>query len=139
MSPSLPETCLTAATAELRYGNTDTVTQIGTCVRDRLREQVPLGKSFFISMTFHLDWDPTSVLREWGLDPALPNVLEDLFCLTGSRHEAQATTLMEYMAQTWPRTWQPIIYLAEKLIPLPAGEDFYCKGSPTVCILASRN
>ncbi|KFH48915.1 hypothetical protein ACRE_002250 [Hapsidospora chrysogenum ATCC 11550] len=76
------------------------------------------------TMTFHLDWNPIEVLRDNGIDPTLPSPIEGVLCLTGTIAEAQAATVGEYMAQTWPMTWRPLVILISELVSTVEGQPY---------------
>jgi len=93
----------------------------------KLLSQPPLRRmsrrkaSSYVEMTFTLDWNLGKFLRDQDFGAASPEVLEQVLCLTGSFDEAQSTTVLEYMIQTWPITHEPILHLLKKLVSLPEG------------------
>lgn len=80
-----------------------------------------------ITVRFKLDLNPAQSLLMSGMDPAVPRVLDTVLCLTGTVREGQATTVFEYMSQTWPATWKPIAGLLSQLLARPEGEMQTCK------------
>ncbi|RYP73035.1 hypothetical protein DL771_003903 [Monosporascus sp. 5C6A] len=114
---------------QLRWGNPDSMSEIGAEIRNRLMSQEPLRRisrrrpPSAVTMILTLDWNPVKFFHDQGLDPTLPGVLERVLSLTGTLHEAQATTVVEYMTQTWPETWEPIITLISDLVSKPEGEE----------------
>lgn len=114
---------------QLEYSGIDRISTIGAIIRHQLRKHEPLlslsrrSPLPSVTMVFKLDWNPVRFLHEHGLDPKLPNVLSNVLCLTGTVSEAQATTVVEYMAQTWPETGKPLLSLVENLLSLPEGKE----------------
>ncbi|KAH6976285.1 hypothetical protein BKA56DRAFT_488826 [Ilyonectria sp. MPI-CAGE-AT-0026] len=114
---------------QLSYGNYDFMSEIGTQIQNRLWTQAPLRQisgrkpSSTVTMAFSLDWNPMSIFRDRELDLTLTDIFERVMCLTGTVYEAQATTVMEYMAQTWPETGEHIIALIKKLVSSPEGKE----------------
>lgn len=131
----------------LTYGNSDFLSEIGTQIQNRLWTQEPLRQisgrkpSSTVTMVFSLDWNPMSIFLERELDLTLTDVFERAMCLTGTVYEAQATTVVEYMAQTWPETGEHIIALIKKLISSPEGEECVCRFHPikTACQTAGAD
>ena len=78
-------------------------------------------------MTFKLAWNPLKAFIDHGVDPKQQDILKSTLTLTGTVRNAQSMTVTEYMAQTWPKTWEPIIILIGDLISLPLGEEALCK------------
>ncbi|KAH7146218.1 hypothetical protein EDB81DRAFT_947234 [Dactylonectria macrodidyma] len=115
---------------QLSHTGSDFMSEIGTQIQNRLRSQELFrhisGRkpSSTITMTFSVDWDPMEVFREQKLDNSLTDTFARVVCLTGTAYEAQATTVMEYMNQTWPETGEHIITLIKKLVSMPEGKDF---------------
>ncbi|RDW90034.1 uncharacterized protein DSM5745_01809 [Aspergillus mulundensis] len=106
------------------------VSNIGKTLRNRLRAQKGLHrisrrKASLVSMTFTVDWSPVQYFKDLGVDIPAPNVLESVLCLTGTWNEAQATTAVEYLRQTWPISGQHLIALMHQLIELPEGKELY--------------
>jgi hypothetical protein len=109
------------------------MSRIKTILQTELLGQEPLPKlsrwrpSLTYSISFKLNWNPISVLRDQGVDPSVPGILDRVLCLTGTISEAQATTVAEYMSQTWPETTEPVIMLISNLLSLPEGVETFCK------------
>jgi hypothetical protein len=80
-----------------------------------------------ITVRFKLDFNPVQSLLMSGVDPTMPMVLDTILCLTGTVREGQATTVLEYMAQTWPATWEPIAGLLSQILARPEGEMQACR------------
>lgn len=80
-----------------------------------------------ITVRFKLDLNPVQSLLISGVDPTMPTVLDTILCLTGTVRESQSTTVLEYMAQTWPATWKPMASLLSQILARPEGEMQACK------------
>lgn len=110
----------------------NTMAEIGTSIEALFQTQTPLMSLSrqrarpFVTMVFDLDWNPLASLSANGLDPAMPGVMESYLCLTGTVEDCQATSVAEYMAQTWPRTWRPLIGLLEEVCRRPEGDSCTC-------------
>ncbi|KAF5968826.1 hypothetical protein FBULB1_10542 [Fusarium bulbicola] len=100
--------------------------RIGNTIRNKLKESIPHHKmsrkraSTGFEMTYSVTLDVIGIMKQSGIsssfDKALPNVL----CLTGKWDEAQATSLAEYMDQTWPQSGGTITSLLQDLL---AGQE----------------
>lgn len=116
--------------------NFDAMSTIGM----KLRESILMHSSFrrlssrrsspSIKVTFQLDWNPRSVLREQADSFEVPSSLDQILCLTGSLVETQATTVSGYMSQTWPETWKPLFTLINNLVFFSEGAKQICKRTP---------
>jgi len=106
--------------------------EIGTHLRDRLRAQKPLSKisrrrpSSQVRMKFDVNWNPLLVINEKSCLCPPSEFIHKVLVLTGSLSEAQATTVREYVDQTWPATGAPILGLLEQLISVPEGRECSC-------------
>ena len=103
---------------------------IGAEIRSKfLSHLVPLARNRrdLVSTCFLLDWTPHQFIEKQGYDN-LPSdkVLDHVICLTGTWRQAQAMTVSEYMAQTWPATHQPLRELVNSSIMHRAGCHFDC-------------
>lgn len=117
---------------QLALEDTNLISNIGSKIQNRLRAQGPLHRisrrrASLVRMTFNLDWNPMRYFRSQGSALPAPNILERVLCLTGSWSEAQATTGVEYIRQTWPITGEHTISFIRQLIALPEGEELTCK------------
>ena len=112
---------------QLTSGTPHSMSEIGALILNRLRTRDSLRKmsrrrpTSTVTMTFELEWDPASVLPGEVLDH-LPS-FDDLLCLTGTLSEAQGTTALEYMRQTWPDSCRPVLTLMSRLVSTPRGEE----------------
>lgn len=115
---------------KLGCGTSRSVSEIGAQILGHLRKRESLRRmsrrrpTSTVTMTFELEWDPLSVLPGEGMDRR-PSI-EDILCLTGTLHEAQVTTVMEYMTQIWPESCRPIMALIRQLVSLPRGHECRC-------------
>jgi len=120
-------------TTRLQFPTHDLMSKIGITLQTELQAQDPLrklshrGPSLTYTISYKLDWNPVSVLRDLGVDPSAPGILGRVLCLTGTISEAQATTVAEYIAQTWPETAEPVVMLVSNLLSLPEGAETFCK------------
>ncbi|KAL3482183.1 hypothetical protein BJX99DRAFT_252899 [Aspergillus californicus] len=103
------------------------VSEIGTMVWKSLRVQKPLHRisrrrGSLVAMEFQLDWTPMSYLNDiaFASSDSFP---ERVLCLTGTQSEAQATTVIEYLRQTWPVSGEHTIRIIRQLISLPRGQN----------------
>lgn len=117
----------------LTFQEPNAMLEIGTKIRNQLRAQEPLRKMSsrkppsMVKMTFHLDWNPVRFMHDAGFAPPYEEALERVVCLTGSWNEAQATTVRDYMDQTWPRSGHTLITLIQTLLSFPEGQECSCK------------
>lgn len=106
--------------------------EIGTKIRNLLRAQEPLRKMSsrkplsMVKMTFYFDWNLDRSMRDAGSFPPCEDALGRMVCLTGSWNEAQATTMKDYMDQTWPRS-TALITLMQILLSTPEGQECSCE------------
>jgi hypothetical protein len=117
---------------QLAWEDTNLISNIGSKIQNRLRAQGPLHRisrrrASLVRMTFNLDWNPIRYFRDQGSALLAPDILERVICLTGTWNEAQATTVVEYIRQTWPITGEHTISFIQQLIALPEGEELTCK------------
>lgn len=109
----------------LAFANNDTMTKIGSKIRDELRTQgssrkmshrAPLSTA---KIQFRFDWHPAVFFRDQKLTNAPSDILDIVLCITGSLCEAQAMTVSEYVRQTWPVTGEAVLNLFNQLLCLP--------------------
>ncbi|KKP00556.1 hypothetical protein THAR02_07334 [Trichoderma harzianum] len=102
--------------------------EIGTKIRNQLRAQEPLRKMSsrkplsVVKMTFCFDWNLDRSMRDASRSPPDGDALGRMVCLTGSWDEGQATTMKDYMDQTWPRSGA-LIALMQTLLSTPEGQE----------------
>jgi hypothetical protein len=95
---------------------------IGMAIRDKLKTAEPLRKMSRnrapvpIEMTYTVDWDLLGFMRNRGILSPFSTALPNILCLTGTWNEAQATTVIEYMNQTWPQSGGALITLLQTLL-----------------------
>lgn len=110
----------------LTFPDPSSTTRVGTRIRGWLRARHRLHKlsrskpSPLIHMKLNIEWNPLLVIQP-GFD-----FLNDVLCLTGSYADCQATTVEEYMGQTWPSTGGPILELLRGLVATPQGQEYLC-------------
>lgn len=111
----------------------NTMLEIRSKIRNQLRAQEsqrgmssrkPLS---VVKMTFCFDWNLDRSMRDAGFSPPYEDALERMVCLTGSWNEAQATTVRDYMDQTWPRSGHALITLMQNLLSTPEGQECSCE------------
>ncbi|CAJ0554667.1 Ff.00g131800.m01.CDS01 [Fusarium sp. VM40] len=103
--------------------------EIGVVIRNRLKNTESLRKMSRnrapvpVEMTYTVNWNLLGFMRDRGIPspfaPALPNIL----CLTGTWDEVQATSVIEYMDQTWPQSGKALIALLQTLLSALEEED----------------
>jgi hypothetical protein len=106
---------------------------IGDAIRTQMRSQQKLrtvsrqAAPASVEISFELDWSPREfiVAQEYGVAPE--NVLDNIICLTGTWKQAQAMTVAEYMAQTWPLTNEPLRVLLKRVLATPELTVRTCK------------
>ncbi|KAL7914184.1 hypothetical protein GGI35DRAFT_490474 [Trichoderma velutinum] len=112
----------------LTFQEPNTMLEIGTTIRNRLRAQEPLRKMSsrkplsVVEMTFYFDWKLDRSMPDAGPSPPCEDALGRMVCLTGSWNEAQAATVRDYMEQTWPRSGHVLITLMQTLLSTPEGQ-----------------
>ncbi|KAF5537332.1 hypothetical protein FPHYL_12752 [Fusarium phyllophilum] len=98
------------------------INRIGVSIRDELKAQVSHRKMsrsqvpVWFKMTYILKWDLMRFMRSTGISSDFADALPNILCLTGSWNEAQATTVAEYMEQTWPQSGGDIITLLQEIL-----------------------
>lgn len=119
---------------KLNCGSPHSVSEIGTRILSQLRRRESLRRmsrrrpTAIVTMTFELEWDPVGVLPRETSEHC--HTLKNVLCLTGTLNEAQATTALEYMTQTWPDSCCPIMTLVSQLVSVPQGEECHCMTTP---------
>ncbi|KAF5685141.1 hypothetical protein FCIRC_3579 [Fusarium circinatum] len=96
--------------------------KIGASIREDLRSHISQRKisrsqaPVWFEMIYILGWDPMRLMRRAGISSDFAKALPNIICLTGSWNEAQATTVAEYMEQTWPQSGGAIITLLQEIL-----------------------
>ncbi|KAF5701879.1 hypothetical protein FMUND_13712 [Fusarium mundagurra] len=110
--------------------------RIGASIRDALKAQVSGRKMsrsqapVWFKMTYILRWDLMRLMRRARISSDFANALPNILCLTGSWNEAQATTVVEYMEQTWPQSGGAIITLLQEILSVWETSDVEHSGIP---------
>jgi hypothetical protein len=81
-----------------------------------LRRQEPMPT---VVMRFHLNWNPKAYFDDLGISSFSLDIWEHILCLTGSWVDAQATTVAEYVRQTWPTTGDVLLTFLYELLCTP--------------------
>ncbi|KAJ8126681.1 hypothetical protein O1611_g6957 [Lasiodiplodia mahajangana] len=68
---------------------------------------------------FDIDWDPLSFLVK-QFEGRTHDILGSTLTLTGSFHNAQAVTCMDYMRQTWPSSGEHTVRLLNEALSKPS-------------------
>lgn len=117
----------------LKFKEPNTMLEIGTNIRNKLRAQEPLRKMSsrkppsVVKMTFYFGWNPARSMNDAGFAPPYEEALGRVVCLTGSWNEAQASTVRDYMDQTWPQSGHALITLMQTLLSIPEGQECFCE------------
>ncbi|TXB96893.1 hypothetical protein FocTR4_00011439 [Fusarium oxysporum f. sp. cubense] len=96
--------------------------RIGTTIRNKLKECIPHHKmsrkkaSIAFEMTYSVTLDVIGIMKHSGISSSFDKALPNILCLTGKWDEAQATSVAEYMDQTWPQSGGAIISLLQDLL-----------------------
>ncbi|KAL5589701.1 hypothetical protein FOVSG1_011568 [Fusarium oxysporum f. sp. vasinfectum] len=67
-------------------------------------------------MTYSVTLDVIGIMKHSGISSSFDKALPNILCLTGKWDEAQATSVAEYMDQTWPQSGGAIISLLQDLL-----------------------
>ncbi|KAF5601384.1 hypothetical protein FPANT_1755 [Fusarium pseudoanthophilum] len=108
--------------------------RIGATIRSILKKHIPQHKMsrkqacIDFEMTYSLTLDIIGMMKRSGISSSFDKALTNILCLTGKCDEAQATSVAEYMAQTWPQSSGAIISLLQVL--LSDQESFFSRVSP---------
>ncbi|KAG5762801.1 hypothetical protein H9Q72_009105 [Fusarium xylarioides] len=100
--------------------------RIGNTIRNKLKESIPHHKmsrkksSIGFEMTFSVTLDIIGMMKRSGISSSFGKALPNILCLTGKWDEAQATSVTEYMDQTWPQSVSAIVSLLQDLL---AGQE----------------
>lgn len=88
-----------------------------------LRHVSHLSPPTTVKVVFSLKWNPHRFWKDQGYDISPAEVIDHVVCLTGAWQHAEAMTVAEYMAQTWPNTYQPLLSLLKKALLSPFNGD----------------
>ncbi|KAF2689770.1 hypothetical protein K458DRAFT_384408 [Lentithecium fluviatile CBS 122367] len=66
-----------------------------------------------------MDWDLPNFLKTQEYGSTLESALERAITITGSEINAQATTCLDYMCQTWPSTGREVLGMLKKALKSP--------------------
>jgi hypothetical protein len=98
------------------------IDEIGVAIRNKLKTAEPLRQMSRnrapvpIEMTYTIDWDLLGFMRNRGIPSHFSAALPNILCLTGTWNEAQATTVIEYIDQTWPQSGRALFTLLQTLL-----------------------
>ncbi|KAF5979301.1 hypothetical protein FCOIX_5357 [Fusarium coicis] len=96
--------------------------EIGNTIRNNLKETIPHHRmsrkkaSIGFEMTYFLALDVIGIMKRSGISSSFGKALPNILCFTGKWDEAQATSVAEYMDQTWPQSGGAIISLLQDLL-----------------------
>jgi hypothetical protein len=76
--------------------------------------------------TFILNWDPIAFVREQEYDQSKPGFIGKIITVTGSSHDAQAMTSLQYLHQTWHSYGASILQLVEATLLNEPGCEYRC-------------
>ena len=104
------------------------VVGIGADIRAKLLAHRALrSPQATVSISFLLeDWTPRHFIEQQAYDLPYENILDHAICLTGTWRHAQATTVAEYMAQTWPQTSQALLALMNSVLSGSTAQEYKC-------------
>ena len=71
-----------------------------------------------ISMIFNLAWNPVELVRDYGDGRSFADVSSAITCVTGTPDQAQATTVSQYLQQTWGSSGNHLIALLNRAADL---------------------
>ncbi|KAL6408743.1 serine/threonine protein kinase [Ilyonectria robusta] len=124
---------------------------IGESIRSHILPFAPLRKvsrhrsPLSVEMSFHLDWDLFQFIRDQEYVGEPEHILDHIICLTGVSQQAQATTVSEYMEQTWPKANLSIRLLLKKflsrpdcIVELPNGSFLKATQSLASCCIVAK-
>jgi hypothetical protein len=122
--------------------------EIGMAIRNKLKTTESLRKMSRnrapvpIGMTYTVNWDLLGCMRNRGIPSPFSAALPNILCLTGTWDEAQATTVIEYMDQTWPQSGRALIALLQTLLSALEEEGVLCyelwRWFNSVCLTSCR-
>jgi hypothetical protein len=86
--------------------------------------------------TFTVEWDPCSFLQEQEYSESPEEVVERAIAITGSHKDAQATTIVQYLSQTWPTTGIHLLSLTKEVVQGVPNRAYFCT-QPKECGICS--
>lgn len=111
----------------------DAMTNIENQILNHFQTQVHLNTmsrsrpQALACMRIHLVWDPQKFMIGLGLDPRTCSI-DTVLSLTGTLRESQATSITEYLHQTWPTTADlGIIPMLQQILTLEKGKTRTCE------------
>lgn len=132
----------------LTFDKPNTMEEIGAAIRNKLKTTESLRKMSRnrvpvpLVMTYTVDWDLFEFMRNRGIPSPFSAALPNILCLTGTWDEAQATTVIEYMEQTWSRSGRTLIALLQTLLSALEEEGVLChelwRCFDYMCLTSSR-
>ncbi|MBE3045241.1 hypothetical protein IMZ48_22350 [Candidatus Bathyarchaeota archaeon] len=104
------------------------IVTIGADIRAKLLEHPALhNPQATVSTSFLLeDWTPRHFIEKQAYDLPYEKILDHVICVTGTWRNAQAMTVAEYMAQTWPRTSQGLLALMNNVLSGTTAQEYRC-------------
>ncbi|KAL6890930.1 hypothetical protein GGI43DRAFT_430478 [Trichoderma evansii] len=77
-------------------------------------------------VTILVNWNPITFLEEQQYQGSLDEAIEQVITLTGSTRNAQASTTLQYLRQTWPTTGEHVLQLVKDVLGGLAGQKYIC-------------
>ncbi|KAH8696893.1 hypothetical protein GQ44DRAFT_119407 [Phaeosphaeriaceae sp. PMI808] len=105
------------------------LSELSQALRDKFKTQHSLRiishrrPSPSVRLSLELDWSPLLYLSAQESPSPFDFLVRHLLCITGSWREAQATTIEEYVAQTWPITGNATLEVFRALVSIPEGHE----------------
>ncbi|RKL38933.1 hypothetical protein BFJ72_g7063 [Fusarium proliferatum] len=96
--------------------------KIGNTIREKLKECIPHHKmsrkkaSIGFEMAYSVTLDVIGIMNRSGISSSFDKALPNILCFTGKLEEAQATSVAEYMNQTWPQSGDATMSLLQDLL-----------------------
>jgi hypothetical protein len=89
---------------------------------------------------FAAEWDPLLFLQEQEYSESPEEALERSIAITGSKKDAQATTTIQYLSQTWPSMGIHLLSLTKMVVQGVPNRAYLCMHPNTsdVCSLSSN-
>lgn len=103
---------------EMAPGLPDLMEKVRHTVRAVVSRDIPTSEHNPMpgcKVTFKIPWDPCGFWEKAEFDEAMTRAFQHATTITGSAEDAQATTVGEYLAQTWPVTAKHSIKLVKEL------------------------